>query len=67
MKTVEIKSVYVKIWWRCKNVKNRQNFSDGAVFCADTVSKAADPNSLIVQYARTDTRKFSFGLRVVEP
>jgi hypothetical protein len=28
---------------------------------------AADPTNLAVQYARTDIRKFSFGLRVVEP
>ncbi len=29
--------------------------------------QAADPNSLVAQYARTDTKKFSFGVRVVEP
>jgi hypothetical protein len=29
--------------------------------------RAADPNSLVAQYARTDTRKFLFGVRVVEP
>jgi hypothetical protein len=26
-----------------------------------------DASSLVTQYARTDTRKFSFGVRVVEP
>jgi hypothetical protein len=29
--------------------------------------QAENPNSLVAQYARTDTRKFFFGLRVVEP
>jgi hypothetical protein len=29
--------------------------------------QAADPNSIMVQYARTDIRKYSFGVRVVEP
>jgi hypothetical protein len=28
---------------------------------------AVDPNSMTVQYARTDIRKYSFGVRVVEP
>ncbi len=29
--------------------------------------RAVDASSLVTQYARTDTRKFSFGVRVVEP
>jgi hypothetical protein len=29
--------------------------------------QAADPNSITVQYARMDIRKYSFGVRVVEP
>jgi hypothetical protein len=29
--------------------------------------QAVDASSLVTQYARTDTRKFSFGVRVVEP
>ncbi len=28
--------------------------------------QAMDPNSLVTQYARTDMRKFSFGVRVVD-
>jgi hypothetical protein len=37
MKTWEIWFIYLKIWQSCKNVKNRQNLSDGAIFSADTV------------------------------
>jgi hypothetical protein len=29
--------------------------------------QAADPTSLVAQCARTDIRKFSFGVRVIEP
>jgi hypothetical protein len=30
-------------------------------------TQAKNSNSLVAQYARTDNRKFSFGVRVVEP
>ncbi len=31
-----------------------------------TTRQARDPGSLATKYARTDTRKYSFGLRVTE-